>query len=104
MAASQILHEGVPGDDNLGCPISLESSHRSQPPLQLAVIGFDRIVLVLLDVVPGRGQQLVEHGGVNRRGVGDDLAGITLSVRSARVKNRRAAAASRRAKSSTSMT
>jgi hypothetical protein len=31
------------------------------------VIGFYRIVRVLLDVVPGRGKQLVEHTGVDRR-------------------------------------
>ncbi len=29
VAAAQILHEGVPGDDHLGCPIGLESAHRS---------------------------------------------------------------------------
>ena len=49
MAAWQILHEGVPGDDHLGCPIGLESAHRSQSAHELAVIGFDRIVLVLLE-------------------------------------------------------
>jgi hypothetical protein len=38
------------------------------------VIGLDRIVLILLDVVPGRGKQLVEYAGVDRRGVGDHLA------------------------------
>jgi hypothetical protein len=63
VAASQILHEGVPGDDHLGCPIGLEFTHRPQSAHELTVIGFDPIVRVLLDVVPGRGQQLVEHGG-----------------------------------------
>ncbi len=35
------------------------------------MVGFDRIVGVLLDVVPRRRQQLVENGRVDRRGVGD---------------------------------
>jgi hypothetical protein len=30
------------------------------------VIGLDRVVGVLLDVVPRRGNQLVEHGWVDR--------------------------------------
>jgi hypothetical protein len=36
--------------------------------------GLNRVVGVLLDVVPGRGQDLVEHGGIDRRGVSDHLA------------------------------
>jgi hypothetical protein len=43
VAASQILYEGVPGDDHLGCPIGLKSAHRSQSSFELAVIGFDRL-------------------------------------------------------------
>jgi hypothetical protein len=46
----------MPGDDHLGCPIGLESAHRSQSALELAMISFDRIVLILLDVVPRRRQ------------------------------------------------
>jgi hypothetical protein len=42
--------------------------------LELAVVGFDAVVGVLLDVVPGRGDKLVEGGGVDRCGVGDHLA------------------------------
>jgi len=38
------------------------------------VIGLDRIVLVLLDVVPRRRHQFFEHGRVDRCGVGDHLA------------------------------
>jgi hypothetical protein len=80
VAASQILHEGMAGDDYLGCPIGLQSTHRSKSVLELTVIGFDGIVLVLLEVVPGRGQQRVERGGVDRRGVGDDIAGKHLEL------------------------
>ena len=55
-------------------------------------------------MVPRRGNQLGEHAGVDRRSVSDTSLAITFSIRSARVKNRRAAATSRRAQSSTSMT
>jgi hypothetical protein len=67
------------------------------------VIGLDRIIRILLDVMPRRGQHLIENGGIDRRGVTTSL-GLTFSVRMARVKNRRAAVASRREESSTSMT
>jgi hypothetical protein len=40
---------------------------------ELAVVGLDRVVGVLFDVVPRRGHQLVEGGRVYRCGVGDDL-------------------------------
>jgi hypothetical protein len=71
VAAAQILHEGVSGDYHLRGPIRLKAAHRFQPVLELTVIGFDRFVRVLLDVVPRGGNQLSEHAGVDRRGVGD---------------------------------
>jgi hypothetical protein len=37
--------------------------HRSQPVFQPAVISLDRIVGVLLDMVPRRRDELVEHAG-----------------------------------------
>jgi hypothetical protein len=46
---------------------------------QLAVIGLDRIVRVLLDVMPRRGQQLGEHAGIDGRGVGDHPFGLPLT-------------------------
>jgi hypothetical protein len=63
VAAAQILHEGVPGDHHVRGAIGLKSAHRSQSALELAVIRLDRIVGVPLDVMPRRGQQLVEHAG-----------------------------------------
>ena len=104
VAATQILDEGVAGDHDLGCPISLEAAHRSHPALELTVIGFYGVVGVLLDVVPRRGDQFVEHAGIDGAASVTTSSGVTLSVRSARVKNRRAAAASRWTVSSTSMT
>jgi hypothetical protein len=41
--------------------------------LELAVVGFDPVVGILLDVVPCGREQLVEHGRVDRGGVGDHL-------------------------------
>jgi hypothetical protein len=48
---------------------------------ELTVIGFDRIVGMPFDVVPGLRDQLIQHGGVGRGGVGDDLAGCHLHRR-----------------------
>src|SRR6266511_2364935 len=42
------------------------------------MVGLDRVVRVLLDVVPCPGQQLVEHCGVDRGGVGDHLGRLDL--------------------------
>lgn len=75
VSAAKVLDEGVPGDHDLRGPISLQSAHRSEPALELTVVGFDRVVRVLLDVVPRRAQQLIEYGWVDRSGVGNHLAG-----------------------------
>ncbi len=65
VAAAQVLHEGVPGDDHLRCSI-LQSAHRSEPALELAVIGLDRVVRVLIDMMPCGRSQFVQHSGVDR--------------------------------------
>jgi hypothetical protein len=44
----------MPGDDRLGASIGLEPAHRSEPVLEVAVVGLDRVVRVLLDVMPRR--------------------------------------------------
>jgi hypothetical protein len=41
---------------------------------ELTVVGFNGVVGVLLDVVPRRRHQFVEHGGVDRCGAGHHLA------------------------------
>lgn len=74
MAASQVLYEGMPGDDELRAPVVLQSTHRSEPVLELPVIRLDRIIGVLLDVMPHRRKQLLEHARVDRSSVGDHLA------------------------------
>lgn len=99
VAAAHVLQKGVAGDHYLRCPIGLQSAHRSQPALELAVIGLYPVVGYCSTWC--RGNQL---GGIDGSGVGNHLAGGTFSIRSALVKNRLAAAASRREDSSTSMT
>ena len=84
--------KACPCDDHLCCVVSSQSAHRSQPVFELAVVSFDRVVGVLLDVTPCRRDQLVEHAGVDRSGVGDDFAGHHLPLARARWKNRRAGA------------
>jgi hypothetical protein len=69
------------------------------------VISLCRVVGMLLDVMPGRGDELVEHRGVDRGGVGDHLAGSYLQrSEPAAGKTAPAAPASRPAETSTSMT
>src|SRR4051812_32018288 len=46
VAGAQILDEGMAGDHRLRCLI--KSAHGSQPALELTVIGFYRIVCLLL--------------------------------------------------------
>jgi hypothetical protein len=43
----------------------------SQPTYEPAVIGFYRIIGVLLNVLPRRRDQLMQHAGVDRAGMGD---------------------------------
>ena len=61
------------GDHGLGGSIRLEPAHRSGLAFELTVVDFDRIVGVLVKVVPRRQQQLVEDGQSDRCGVGDHL-------------------------------
>ena len=53
VASPDVLHERMAGNDDSGATVLLESSHRSQPCLQAAVIGLDPVVGVLLGAVPG---------------------------------------------------
>ena len=102
VAAAQVLGEGVPGSQG-GGPVAFQPAHRPQPRFQPAVIGLDRIVRIPLGDVQCRRNRLVEDPRVSRCPVGGDL-GWDRAERSMRVKNRRAAARSRRADSRTSMT
>ncbi|GAA2593232.1 hypothetical protein GCM10010399_24790 [Dactylosporangium fulvum] len=68
-----------------------------------AVTSLDRIVGLLLGVVPRGRDHSSRTSGVDRGG-GDDLAECHFNVDSAHRKNRRAAAVSRRVETSTSMT
>jgi hypothetical protein len=52
----------------------LESSHRSQPCLQAAVIGLDLVVGLLLGAVPCRWEQVVHDDRVRRSPIGNHLS------------------------------
>jgi hypothetical protein len=69
--AAQIPQEGVPGDHILYGLIRLQAAHRSQPALELPVIGLDRIIGVLLGGAPAAegwfrvvGPEALPAGGV----------------------------------------
>lgn len=44
VAATKVLHERVSGTDNSGRAEPFQPTHRSQPGLELSMIGFDGIV------------------------------------------------------------
>lgn len=71
--------------------VPLEPAHRSQPRLQPAVIAFDVVVGALLRAVPHGQKHLVQHDGVGRRLVRDDLHARHLGRAVACWKNRRSA-------------
>jgi hypothetical protein len=52
----------VSGDDRLRGPVRSQAAHRSEPVLELTVIGLDRIVGVPLNVMPRRRDQLLDDG------------------------------------------
>jgi hypothetical protein len=51
VAAAEVLDERVTGTQDPGGPVALESAHRPEPGLQPAMVGFDRIIRILLDGV-----------------------------------------------------
>ena len=73
MTASEVLDEGVPGS-GYSCAAELfEPAHGSQAGFQPSMIGFDRVVSVLLGDMAGGGHQLVEHPRVGGRVISGDL-------------------------------
>jgi hypothetical protein len=48
------------------------------------VISLNRVVGILLNVVPGRGDEVIVPSRVDSGGIGDRLAGLTFSTHSAR--------------------
>jgi hypothetical protein len=73
VSTAQVLDERMPATDHLGAADAFQAAHRSRSGLQPAVIGFDRVVGVLLHDVPRLGHELVEHTRVSRGPVGGHL-------------------------------
>ena len=73
MATADVLDKRVPGGDDLYAAELFEPAHRSQSGLQPSVIGFDRVVCVLLGDMTGRRRQLIEHPRVGGRAISGDL-------------------------------
>ena len=59
VSTAQVLNKRMPATDNLGGADAFQTAHRTSPGLQPAVIGFDRVVGVLLHNVPRLGHELV---------------------------------------------
>jgi hypothetical protein len=104
VAAPEVLHERVAGDDDGGCSVGAQPAHRPQPALELGMIGYDPVVLEAFDMMPRGRDQLVEDRRVTAAASVTTSVGTTLRVANACWKNRRAAWPSRLAETSTSMT
>ena len=76
----------MPATDNLGGADAFQAAHRSRSGLQPTVIGFNRVVGVLLHDVPRLGHELVEHPRVRRGGSVVTSVGRRAAFR-ARAKN-----------------
>ena len=75
VAATEVLHKGMPGADYPCRAQSFEPAHRSQPGLRPAMIRLDRIVGILLhDVARGGGHQFLDCARVGQRPVGAHLS------------------------------
>jgi hypothetical protein len=61
MTAPEVLHERVTTHDHAGAAVTFESAHRSQSRLESAVIRFDPIVRILLDVMERRRDELIDR-------------------------------------------
>src|SRR5207248_9844742 len=73
VAAADVLDEGVPGGDYSCAAELFEPAHRSQSGLQPSVIGFDRVVSVLLGDMAGGRHQLVEYPRIGGRVISGHL-------------------------------
>ena len=87
VAAADVLDEGVSGGDDSYAAELFEPAHRSQSGFQPSVIGFDRVISVLLGDMTGGGYQLVEHPRVGSRVISDDLHRGRPVVQGAREKS-----------------
>jgi hypothetical protein len=56
VAAAQVLNERVTGGKDSQAGHRLDATHRAQSAFQLGVVGFDPVVLVVLDVMPRRSE------------------------------------------------
>src|SRR6266700_1287348 len=103
-SAEEVLHKGMPGDDGPGAAVLLETPHRSQPC-------FSRPWSASMGLFVYCSVRCQAAGTTSSSTIGEvaawtvvTSAGVTLVVLMACWKNRRAAVASRRGETNTSMT
>src|SRR6266508_1578220 len=72
-APAEVLHQGMPGDDDPGGAISLQPAHRAESRFQASVVGLETVVRVDRGAVEGRRQHVIEDAGVGPVPVSGDL-------------------------------
>jgi hypothetical protein len=58
VTSTDVLDEGMAGDDRPGAVVLLESAHEAKSRFQATVVGLELIVGIAIGAVPGRWQQL----------------------------------------------
>ncbi len=66
VSAAEVLDERVSGANHSGGAEPCQAAHRPPPRLQPSMIGFDRVVGVLLDNMAGGGHQFIDNARVSR--------------------------------------
>jgi hypothetical protein len=88
VAAAQVLHKGVSGNDRLRGAVGAEPARRSEPVLELAGVGFHPVVGLAFDVVPRRGTRSSRTAGYIGAASATTSVGRTFNMAIARRKNR----------------
>jgi hypothetical protein len=104
VAAPDVPDEGVPSDHDSRAEVGLESAHRAQPSLQLAVVGLEAVVGVPLRAVPRRWRHTSSTFGCTAVMSVMTLVSVTSLSRWRVRRTAERAAASRRGETNTSMT
>ena len=89
---------------SLALRVLFEPTHRTQPRLQPPMVALDPVVSVPVGAVPGRRQEVFQHGRVHRRLIGDDLSRRDLRRTDRPLEEAMGRLVSRREETKTSMT
>src|SRR5215213_8930492 len=74
VTSTNVLDEGMAGDDDSGAVVLLESAYETKSCFQATMVGLKLIVGKAVGAVPGRWRQLLDHQRIRRCPVGHHLS------------------------------